>query len=70
MGHNVHDMLRKVVVYYTKDIEIFKINFWLWFEIVIIFKDETLNSENINTLSKIHIHSNVFFKKSDVLGQL
>jgi hypothetical protein len=28
----------------------------LWFEIIIIFKDETLNLQGIKTLSKIHIY--------------
>jgi hypothetical protein len=29
---------------------------WLLFEIIIIFKDETLNLQRIGTLSKIHMY--------------
>jgi hypothetical protein len=44
---------------------------WLWFEIIIIFKDETLNLQGIMTLSKIHIYSKMMKKKTcHVLGQL
>jgi len=47
-----------------------KIN-WLWFDIIIIFKDETLNLQGIKTLSKIHIYSKIMKKKKcHVFGQL
>ncbi len=48
-------MLTKIIVYYT--IKMFKKLNWLWFEIIINFKDETLNLQRIKTLSKIHIYS-------------
>jgi hypothetical protein len=35
MGYNVHDVLTKFVVYITL------ILFLIWFEIIIIFQDET-----------------------------
>jgi hypothetical protein len=63
MGYNVHDVLRKVIVYYTRKYKKNYINFWLWFEIVIIFKDETLNLQGINTLSKIHILLKIYKQK-------
>jgi hypothetical protein len=37
--------------------------FWLWFEIIIIFKDKTLNLQGIKTLSKIHVYSKMLKKK-------
>ncbi len=37
---------------------------WLRFEIIIIFKDETLNLQGIKTLSKIHIYSKMMTKKN------
>jgi hypothetical protein len=61
MGYNVNDVSKKVGAYYTRKLK-FWINFWLWFEIVIIFKNETLNLQGINTLSEI-----IFFK-NHVLG--
>jgi hypothetical protein len=46
-------------------------NFLLWFEIVIIFINKTLNLQGIKTLSKIHIYSKLINKKiCHVLGQL
>jgi hypothetical protein len=63
MGYNVYDVLRNVVIYYTRKHNFFKINLWLWFDIVIIFKDETLNLLGINIVSKIHIYSKIIFKK-------
>jgi hypothetical protein len=46
-------------------------NFWLWFEIVIIFQDETLNMQRNYTLLKIHIYSIVINgKKCDVFMQV
>jgi hypothetical protein len=30
--------------------------FLLWFEIIIIFKDETINLQGIGIVSKIHIY--------------
>jgi hypothetical protein len=42
----------------------------LWFEIIIIFKDETLNLQGIKTLSKIHICWKMTKKiKCHVIGQ-
>jgi hypothetical protein len=38
MGYNIHDVLNKTVVYIQENIKIKKINFWLWFEIIIILK--------------------------------
>jgi hypothetical protein len=43
MEYNVHDLLNFFVDYYARKHKKFKINFWLWFEIVIILKNETLN---------------------------
>jgi hypothetical protein len=62
-------MLRKFVIYYTKKhINVFFK--WLWFEIIIILKNETLNLYGIRTLSKIHIYSKMMMKKTcHVLGQ-
>ncbi len=65
--YNVHDVLRKVVFYYTKKIKNKKINFWLWFEIFIIFKDETQNLQGIDTFSKIHIYSKKIKNMSSTL---
>jgi hypothetical protein len=39
-------------------------NFWLSFEIVIIFINKTLNLLGIQTLSKIHIYSKMINKKT------
>jgi len=60
--YNVHDVLRRVVFYYTKKhkyifIYLFLFLFFLWFEIFIIFKDKTQNLQGIDTFSKIHIYS-------------
>jgi hypothetical protein len=67
---NVHDVLKKVVVYYTRKHKNVKKK-WLRFEIIIIIKDETLNLQGIKTLSKIHIYSKMMKKKTcHVLGQL
>jgi len=45
--------------------------FWLWFEIVIIFINRTLNLQRIMTLSQIHIYSKMIDKKTCyVLGEL
>jgi hypothetical protein len=44
-------------------------NFWDWFGTIIIFKDETLNSRWINTLSNFIFIKNKQ-KKNHVLGQL
>jgi hypothetical protein len=63
MGYNVHDVLRKKFHLLYK-IFFKKINFWLWFEIVIIFKNKTLNLQAINTLSKILIYSKIINKKN------
>ncbi len=49
-------------------LEILKMNFWLWFGIVIILKNETLNSQGINTLSNFIFIQNKI--KCHVLGQL
>jgi len=70
-GVNVHDVLRKVVVYHIiKHKNVNKKN-WLRCEIIIIFKDETLNLQGIMTLSKIHIYFKMINKKTcHVLGQL
>jgi hypothetical protein len=38
-------------------------NFWLWFEIVVIFINRTPNLQGIKTLSKIHIYSKMINKK-------
>ncbi len=38
---------------YKKTLKKIKFDFCLWFEIVIIFKDKTLNLQGINTISKI-----------------
>ncbi len=62
-------MLRKVVFYYTRKHKNVKEKKWLWFEIIIIFKDETLNLQGIKTLSKIHIHSKMMNKTCHVIGQ-
>jgi hypothetical protein len=59
MGYNVHDVLRRVVVYYTRKHENFKNQFLVMIEIVIIFKDETLNLKGIDLFSKIHIYSKI-----------
>jgi hypothetical protein len=56
-------MLRKFVVYHTRKHKNVKKKNWLWFEIIIIFKDETLNLQGIRTLSKIHIYSKTMKKK-------
>jgi hypothetical protein len=61
MGCNVHDVLRRIVFYYTKKHKKLKINFLIWFEIVIIFQDETLNLQRIDMFSKIHVYSKVFY---------
>jgi hypothetical protein len=37
--------------------------FWLWFEIVIIFINKTLNLQGIKTLSKFHIYSQMIIIK-------
>jgi hypothetical protein len=58
MGCYIHDVLKKVIVYYTKKHKIIK-DFWLWFEIVIILKDKTLNLQGINILSNFHIYSKI-----------
>jgi hypothetical protein len=69
MGYNVYDILKKVVASYTRKCKNLKMNFCLWFGIVIIFKDETLNSQWINTLSKFIFIQNKQ-KKIHVLGKL
>jgi hypothetical protein len=38
-------------------------NFWLWYGIVIIFINKTLNLQGIKTLLKIHIYSKMINKK-------
>jgi hypothetical protein len=44
---------------------------WLWFEIIIIFINRTLNLQRIRTLSQIHIYSKMIDKKTCyVLGEL
>ncbi len=44
---------------------------WLYFEIIIIFKEETLDLQGIVTLSKILIYSKMMEKKTcHVFGQL
>jgi hypothetical protein len=71
MGYTVHDVLKKVVVYYTRKHKNVENKNWLWFEIIIILKDETLNLQWIKTLSKIHIYSKMMKRKTcHVLGQL
>jgi hypothetical protein len=47
----------KIQFILQENIEIRKIKIWLWFEIFIILKDETLNLQGIGTFSKIHIYS-------------
>jgi len=37
-----YDVLKKILLY-KKTLKKLKINFWLWFDFFIIFKDETLN---------------------------
>jgi hypothetical protein len=49
MWYNVHDFFLKLLFIIQENIRILKIKFWLWFEIVIILKDETLNLQGINT---------------------
>jgi hypothetical protein len=39
----------------------------LWFEIVIIFQDETINLEGIYTILKIHVYSTMINKKQIVI---
>jgi len=46
--------------------KMWKINIWLWFEIIVIFKDETLNLQKIKTFSQIHIYSKMM-KKQNVM---
>ncbi len=53
MKYNLNDMLRKVVAYYKRKHKNVKNDFWLWFEIVTIFINITLNLQGIRTLSKI-----------------
>jgi len=64
MGYNAHDVLRKVVTYYTRKHKNFKNQLWLWFEIDISFKEETLNLQGIITLPRIHIYSKIMNKKN------
>jgi hypothetical protein len=37
--------------------------FWLWFEIVFMFKDETQNLQGIDLFSNFHIYSKIQTKK-------
>jgi len=48
-----------------ENIKILKINFWLWFEIVIIFKVETHNLQGIDTFTQIHIYSQLQTQKKN-----
>jgi hypothetical protein len=41
MGYNVFDVLNKVVVYNTLNWNFKMNNFFVWFEIIINFQDET-----------------------------
>jgi len=59
MGYNVHDVLRRVVVYYTRKHENFKNQFLVMIEIVIIFKYETLNLQRIDLFSRFHTYSKI-----------
>jgi hypothetical protein len=59
MGYNVHDLFILNSFIILKKLIFFLINFWLWFEIVIIFKDETLNLQGIDTFSNFHIYSKI-----------
>ncbi len=63
MRYNLHDVLRKVVAYYKRKHKNIKMNIWLWFEIIIIFINKTLNLQGIKTLSKIHIYSKMIKKE-------
>jgi hypothetical protein len=63
MGYNVHDVFRKVVTYYTRKHEIKQINSWLWFEIIIIFKDKTLNLQKSTHFQNLIFIQKLFSKK-------
>ncbi len=65
-------MLKKFVIYYTrKNLNVFLKIGYIWFEIIIILKDETLNLQKIKTLSKLLIYSKMMKKKTcHVLKQL
>ncbi len=68
MSLNVHDVFKKIVVYYLRKHKNVK---RLWFEIIIILKYETLNLQGIMTLSKIYIYSKMMKRKTcHVLGKL
>jgi len=50
---------KKVVAYYErKHKKMYKMNFWLWFEILIIFTYTTLDLQGIRTFSKFIVLKN------------
>jgi hypothetical protein len=56
--------VKKIVVYYIRKHKNVEKNInYLWFEIIIIFKDKTLNLQGIKTFSDIHIYSKTMKKK-------
>jgi hypothetical protein len=57
MGYNAHDVLRRVVIYYTKNHKNFRNQFLVMIWIVIILKDETHNLQGIELFSNFHIYS-------------
>ncbi len=61
MGYNVHDVLRKILVYYTRKHKFLKNQCLVIICIVINFKGKTQNLQGINTFSKIHLCEKVFF---------
>jgi hypothetical protein len=63
MGLNLHDLLRKVVVYTRKHKNLKNkiiVMIWNYYH----FKNETLNLQGIRTLSKIHIYSKMMKNKN------
>jgi hypothetical protein len=63
MGYIIYMMCwEKLKFILQKNIKIFKKKIWLWLEIVIIFKDKTIDLQGINNFSKIHIYAEIINK--------
>jgi len=57
MGYNVHDVLRRVVFYYTKQHKKFKNNYDYDLKLLSFLKMRHTIYKGINTFSRFHIYS-------------
>jgi hypothetical protein len=57
MGYNIHDVWRKDVTYFTRK-RLIIVVFWLWYQIIIIFKNNTKSTRNMHKFNNSHWFKN------------